>query len=208
MMDNYSHLTFILLIILSGISISLLQNPSQTEKFKVQDFNHTYSKTDNSSLEFKAELVNETVTEESPAVIRMSLSGWDGKFMTQSGPYAPFSVPEAVKQDSNYSINLWNDDYRDKSSIRPGSALAIPDSARIGYWENESITREYELITRERVVNISAWRDEPASEEEEELILKEGEYVVEDSIGYSFDHDHNSDYEWLSYRIEFRVISD
>jgi len=190
-----------LTILVTAVGLLAIPKNISTEKFELQNFNSSYSTTENnSSLNFEAELLNKTPTSSSPAIIRMSLRT-ENNFNTRSGPYPPFSVPEADKQDSNYSINLWSNGYKD-SRLAPNSPIPFRQVAINKHWKNKSITREYELRVEETFENLSL-NGNPLPEEE--LRIKKGRYVINESILYSFNHNTTDEYKQLNYKIEFEV---
>lgn len=202
LMKKFATPSIILLIVFSGISITLLQEPA-TNQFKVKNFSYNYFAADNSSIDFEAELANKTITENSSASIKISLIGQEDDFMTYTGPYPPFGVPTAEKQSSNYSINLRSDNYSDRQPS-PGYASSPPKVAINKTWNQSSITQEFELRSEDQL-DIRRFSGEPIPNEK--LKLREGNYTIKDSIGYSFNHSAD-EWKWLDYRIEFEVVSD
>ena len=182
--------SLLLLIAVSAVLIGIIQSPSNGS-LEVQNFDSSYSTTGNGSLQFEAELVNETLTDDSPAVIRFGIDSSTGNFTTYSGPYPPFSVPEAEKQRSDYSIRLWSDGYRDSDYITPGEGFVVRQLSLGKPWNRNNIEREYELRTREPLFK-------------SEKRIEKGSYLINSSIGYSHGG-AEEDRERLDYTVTFEV---
>lgn len=184
---------YALLLILTALSAVWLGTAPEKSvgPLETQSLDSGYSTTGNGSLQFEAELVNKTLTEDSPAVIRFEIDSSMDNFTTYSGPYAPFSTPEAEKQGSGYSIHLWSDGYRGSNYITPGEGFVTRQLSLRKTWNRSTIEREYELRTREPLFD-------------SEKRIETGSYIINGSIGYS-QSGAEEDRKQLDYTVTFEV---